>query len=45
MQQSCENRCFGGQQLRFEHASEVLDCDMHFSLYLPPQAEAGPCRC
>ncbi len=35
------NKCFGGQQLRFSHASEVLDCDMSFSIYLPPQVEAG----
>lgn len=36
-----ENRCFGGRQLRYRHLSSVLDCSMHFSLYLPPQAEAG----
>lgn len=29
---------FGGQQLRYQHRSTVLNCDMHFSLYLPPQA-------
>ncbi|MDP5052387.1 MAG: S-formylglutathione hydrolase [Congregibacter sp.] len=33
---------FGGQQLRFQHRSQVLDCDMHFSLYLPPSAAKGP---
>lgn len=32
-------RCFDGQQKRFRHRSAVLDCDMHFSLYMPPQAE------
>jgi len=32
-----ENRCFWGLQQRFKHRSKVLDCDMHFSLYLPPQ--------
>jgi len=32
-----ENRCFWGLQQRFKHRSSVLDCDMHFSLYLPPQ--------
>lgn len=37
-----ENRTFGGRQLRFGHRSAVLDCDMHFSLFLPPQADAGP---
>lgn len=28
--------CFGGEQLRFEHHSAVLDCSMKFSLFLPP---------
>jgi S-formylglutathione hydrolase len=37
-----ENRCFGGRQLRFQHHSQVLDCSMHFSLFLPPQAAEGP---
>lgn len=32
-----ENRCFWGLQQRFSHRSEVLDCDMSFSIYLPPQ--------
>ncbi|WP_439101089.1 S-formylglutathione hydrolase [Congregibacter sp.] len=37
-------RSFGGQQLRFKHTSVALNCEMHFSLYLPPQAatEAVP---
>ena len=34
-------RCFGGRQLRYKHTSASLDCDMHFSIYLPPQAEQG----
>jgi S-formylglutathione hydrolase len=34
-------RSFGGQQLRLRHRSAVLDCEMTFSLYLPPQAESG----
>ena len=32
-------KCFGGQQLRFSHASEVLNCEMTFSIYLPPQVD------
>lgn len=36
-----ENRCFDGRQLRFKHRSQVLNCDMHFSVYLPPQASRG----
>jgi S-formylglutathione hydrolase len=34
-------KSFGGWQLRYKHRSEVLSCDMHFSLYLPPQAETA----
>ncbi len=33
------HKSFGGKQLRIKHRSQVLDCDMHFSLYLPPQVE------
>ena len=40
--QVAENLCFGGRQLRFAHTSTTLNCDMHFSIYLPPQAEHGP---
>ena len=32
---------FGGRQLRFSHASNTLDCDMNFSVYLPPAAQHG----
>jgi S-formylglutathione hydrolase len=35
------SKSFGGQQLRFRHRSEVLGCEMNFSVYLPPQAELG----
>ena len=41
MEQIGNNRCFGGQQLRYRHRSEVLGCDMVFSVYLPPQAQQG----
>lgn len=37
---SCQ-KSFGGWQKRYRHASSVLDCDMQFSVYLPPQAEQG----
>ncbi len=30
---------FGGRQQRYRHHSEQLACDMHFSIYLPPQAQ------
>jgi S-formylglutathione hydrolase len=42
MEQIGEIRSFGGRQLRFSHSSEALDCNMDFSVYLPPAAEQGP---
>jgi S-formylglutathione hydrolase len=42
MKQVASNQSFGGQQLRFKHRSDVLNCDMHFSAYLPPAAQDGP---
>jgi S-formylglutathione hydrolase len=36
------NQSFGGQQLRYKHQSAVLNCEMSFSIYLPPQAVKGP---
>ena len=36
------NQSFGGQQLRYQHQSAVLNCEMTFSIYLPPQAAQGP---
>ncbi len=33
------NRCFDGEQHRYEHQSEVLRCTMRFSVYLPDHAE------
>jgi S-formylglutathione hydrolase len=36
-----DSRHFDGRQLRVQHASAVCQCDMVFSLYLPPQAAAG----
>lgn len=37
-----DNCCFDGSQLRFRHAAETLGCDIHCSIYLPPQAAQGP---
>ena len=36
-----EVRCFDGRQLRIRHYSTSCNCDMVFSLFLPPQAEHG----
>ncbi len=33
--------CFGGEQRRYKHVSETVKCEMHFSLFLPPQAKEG----
>ena len=35
-----ENRSFGGWHRRYRHRSAVLDCEMIFAVYLPPQAES-----
>ncbi len=37
MEQVASSRSFGGAQLRYMHRSSALDCEMHFSIYLPPQ--------
>lgn len=36
-----KQQSFGGWQQRYRHDSAVLNCSMHFSIYLPPQAESG----
>ena len=41
MQTVSENRCFGGTQGVYSHASTVCGCDMTFGLYLPPDAAEG----
>lgn len=42
MQQVSVYKTFEGQQLRFRHDSAVLNCEMHFSVYLPPAAADRP---
>lgn len=39
MEQIAANKIFGGQQLQYQHRSDALNCEMQFSVYLPPQAE------
>ena len=36
------HRSHGGEQQRYRHRSEVLGCDMVYSVFLPPQAARGP---
>jgi S-formylglutathione hydrolase len=38
-----EHGCFGGVQGFYEHASAVIGLPMRFGVYLPPQAQQGPC--
>ena len=40
-----ENRCFGGTQGVYRHASTVCSCEMTFGVYLPPAAARGPVPC
>lgn len=37
-----ENRCFGGVQGVYTHASATCKCDMTFGLFLPEEAKDGP---
>ena len=37
---SCQ-KSFGGWHKRYRHRSVVLNCDMVFAVYLPPQVEQG----
>lgn len=34
-----QKMCFGGVQRRYKHQSSCLDCEMTFSVFLPPQAQ------
>ncbi len=36
------NQAFGGQQLRLQHASETLQCEMTFGVFLPPKTQTSP---
>ena len=38
LQEISRTKCFGGDQLRFRHRSDIVNCDMQFSVFLPPQA-------
>ncbi len=42
METVSENRCFGGVQGVYRHASRACGCDMTFAVYLPEEAESGP---
>lgn len=42
IEQIANQKSFNGWQQRYKHQSTALNCEMHFSIYLPPQAEHGP---
>ena len=42
MQTISENKCFGGIQGVYSHASDACGCDMTFGLFLPEEAQDGP---
>ena len=42
METVAENRCFGGVQGVYTHASEACGSDMTFGLFLPAEAQSGP---
>ncbi|MCB2130575.1 MAG: S-formylglutathione hydrolase [Rhodobacteraceae bacterium] len=42
MQTVSENKCFGGIQGVYSHASAVCGCDMTFGLFLPEEAADSP---
>ncbi|WP_296766201.1 S-formylglutathione hydrolase [Sediminimonas sp.] len=42
METLSENRCFGGVQGVYKHASGATGCDMTFGLFLPAEAQDGP---
>ena len=35
------NKSFGGWHKQYSHRSAVLNCDMRFAIYLPPQVSTG----
>lgn len=37
-----QHRAFGGEVTRWQHASKVLGCDMHFSVFVPSAAQQSP---
>ncbi len=42
METLSENRCFGGTQGVYRHASAATGCDMTFGLFMPAEAADGP---
>jgi len=45
MEELSSIKCFGGSQLRCEHFSTTLECQMKFSIFLPERAKEGNLKC
>jgi S-formylglutathione hydrolase len=43
MERIASSACFGGRQEVWQHHAESLGVPMKLGVYLPPQAEHGPC--
>lgn len=43
LEQTSSVASFGGQQLVYKHQAASVNCEMTFAVYLPPQAQQGPC--
>ena len=41
LENTSSNKSFGGWTKHYTHHSEVLNCDMRFAIYLPPQTANG----
>ncbi len=41
LQKISSAKCFDGEQLRYVHYSDALQCEMKFSIFLPPKAKEG----
>lgn len=42
LKQLSDNKIFDGHQIQYQNKSDVLKCQMQFSVFLPPQAEVEP---
>jgi len=42
METISENKCYGGTQGVYKHASQTCNCDMTFAVFLPEEAAFGP---
>ncbi|MGI0118553.1 S-formylglutathione hydrolase [Zooshikella sp. RANM57] len=41
LEKLADNYCFNGHQQRYSHQSSTLNCQMTFSIYMPPQSLMG----